>query len=64
MQDVVEHRYGHDDIRLVRASFRTHRFVSHGHSEYAVAAIAGMGIACLDTSEVVAAIRTGAASRA
>ncbi|MFG1861762.1 AraC family transcriptional regulator [Microbispora bryophytorum] len=39
MDDVVEHRYGRDDMRLVKASFRTHRFVPHAHSEYAVAAI-------------------------
>ncbi|OBK37801.1 AraC family transcriptional regulator [Mycobacterium sp. 1165196.3] len=39
MQDVVEHRYGPDDMRLVTASFRTHHFVPHSHSEYAVAAI-------------------------
>lgn len=39
MKDVVEHRYGRDDMRLVKASFRTHRFVPHAHSEYAVAAI-------------------------
>ncbi|GAB3139559.1 AraC family transcriptional regulator [Microbispora hainanensis] len=39
MEDLVEHRYGRDDMRLVTASFRTHRFVPHAHSEYAVAAI-------------------------
>ncbi|MEU6426697.1 AraC family transcriptional regulator [Microbispora sp. NPDC046973] len=39
MEDLVEHRYGRDDMRLVKASFRTHRFVPHAHSEYAVAAI-------------------------
>ncbi|MEN3538176.1 AraC family transcriptional regulator [Microbispora sp. ZYX-F-249] len=39
MEDVVEHRYGRDDMRLVTASFRAHRFVPHAHSEYAVAAI-------------------------
>ncbi|MGW0478937.1 AraC family ligand binding domain-containing protein [Nonomuraea sp. NPDC003214] len=39
MRDVVEHRYGRDDMRLVTASFRTHHFVPHAHSEYAIAAI-------------------------
>ncbi|MEU8176228.1 AraC family transcriptional regulator [Microbispora hainanensis] len=39
MEDLVEHRYGRDDMRLVTASFRTHRFVPHAHSEYAIAAI-------------------------
>ncbi|MEV4216889.1 AraC family transcriptional regulator [Nonomuraea sp. NPDC049725] len=37
--DVVEHRYGPGGVRLVRASFRTHHFRPHAHSEYAVAAI-------------------------
>ena len=39
MENVVEHRYGPHDMRLVTASFRTHHFVPHAHSEYAVAAI-------------------------
>ncbi|MCK2213243.1 hypothetical protein MF672_005455 [Actinomadura sp. ATCC 31491] len=39
MQNTVEHRYGRDGMRLVTASFRTHHFVPHAHSEYAVAAI-------------------------
>ncbi|MCA4725428.1 AraC family transcriptional regulator [Mycolicibacterium fortuitum] len=39
MDDVVEHRYGPGDIRLVTASFRSHHFVPHAHSEYAIAAI-------------------------
>ncbi|KAA9166348.1 AraC family transcriptional regulator [Amycolatopsis acidicola] len=39
MEDVVEHRYGARDTRLVAASFRTHHFVPHAHSEYAIAAI-------------------------
>ena len=39
MDNVVEHRYGADDMRLVQASFRSHRFAPHSHSEYAIAAI-------------------------
>ncbi|MEV0589117.1 AraC family transcriptional regulator [Nonomuraea sp. NPDC050310] len=39
MENVVEHRYGPEDMRLVRASFHTHHFVPHAHSEYAIAAI-------------------------
>lgn len=39
MDELVEHRYGADDVRLVTASFRSHHFVPHGHSEYAIAAI-------------------------
>ncbi|MGE2818143.1 AraC family transcriptional regulator [Mycobacterium heidelbergense] len=37
--DWVEHRYaqGAKDVRLVTASFRSHRFVPHVHSEYAIA---------------------------
>lgn len=39
--DRVGHRYapGASDVRLVTASFRTHRFVPHAHSEYAIAVI-------------------------
>ncbi len=39
--DRVGHRYapGAGDVRLVTASFRTHRFVPHAHSEYAIAVI-------------------------
>ena len=39
--DRVWHRYapGASDVRLVTASFRTHRFVPHAHSEYAIAVI-------------------------
>ncbi|HVV07703.1 MAG TPA: AraC family ligand binding domain-containing protein [Amycolatopsis sp.] len=39
MEDVVEHRYGADELRLVTASFRTHHFVPHAHSDYAIAAV-------------------------
>ncbi|WP_067690357.1 AraC family transcriptional regulator [Nocardia jejuensis] len=39
MRDIVEHRHGANDIRLVTASFRTHTFVPHAHSEYAVAVV-------------------------
>ncbi|WP_031467640.1 AraC family transcriptional regulator [Sciscionella sediminilitoris] len=35
----VRHRYGPDGVRLVTASFRTHRFQPHAHPEYAVAAV-------------------------
>lgn len=35
----VWHRYGQDGVRLVTASFRSHRFVPHAHPEYAVAAV-------------------------
>ncbi|WP_433186057.1 AraC family transcriptional regulator [Actinoallomurus sp. CA-150999] len=39
--DRVRHRYapGADEVRLVTASFRTHHFVPHAHSEYAIAVI-------------------------
>lgn len=39
--DRVRHQYapGDSDVRLVTASFRTHHFVPHAHSEYAIAAI-------------------------
>lgn len=39
--DRVRHAYapGASDVRLVTASFRTHRFVPHAHSEYAIAVI-------------------------
>lgn len=39
MDELVEHRYGADDVRLVTASLRSHHFVPHAHSEYAIAAI-------------------------
>ncbi|TYK49655.1 AraC family transcriptional regulator [Actinomadura decatromicini] len=43
--DRVRHRYapGASDVRLVTASFRTHHFVPHAHSEYAIAVI-GRGV--------------------
>jgi hypothetical protein len=43
--DQVRHAYapGASDVRLVTASFRTHHFVPHAHSEYAVAVI-GRGV--------------------
>lgn len=43
--DRVRHSYapGTSDVRLVTASFRTHRFVPHAHSEYAIAVI-GRGV--------------------
>ncbi|MEV0407436.1 AraC family transcriptional regulator [Actinoallomurus sp. NPDC050550] len=39
--DRVRHSYapGAGDVRLVTASFRTHHFVPHAHSEYAIAVI-------------------------
>jgi AraC-like DNA-binding protein len=39
--DRVRHGYapGASDVRLVTASFRTHRFVPHAHSEYAIGVI-------------------------
>jgi AraC-like DNA-binding protein len=39
--DCVRHRYapGAGDVRLVTASFRTHRFVRNAHSEYAIAVV-------------------------
>ncbi|MGW4587557.1 AraC family transcriptional regulator [Amycolatopsis thermoflava] len=39
MPDRVEHRYGPAGIRLVTASFHSHHFVPHAHSEYAIAAV-------------------------
>jgi AraC-like DNA-binding protein len=43
--DRIRHRFapGASDVRLVTASFRTHRFVPHAHSEYAIGVI-GRGV--------------------